>query len=564
MLVFNFVGIQVALADTAEGTKYAIATVHPLASKAGMDAFAAGGNALDAAVAAALTLGVVDAHNSGLGGGCFIVLRTADGKFHTIDGRETAPGKATRDMFLVAAKKNGKKPTDLSTTGPLAVGTPGALAAYSLAVEKYGKLTLNDTLLPAAAIAERGFQLDANYAAKLKQTTKTFQQSVYARGIFLKPDNTPFLEGELLRQPELAATYRSIAKHGTDWFYRGPHSKKTSYWMKKYGGILSKQDFDAYRAIEREPIVSTYRGYTIVGMPPPSSGGIHVAQILNILESFNLKKLHTEDPAEFTHVVAEAMKLAFADRAHWLGDSDHTNVPRGLFSKEYALTLAKKIDRSKATHIKTHGSPEDTETNFFKRTSSQERHTTHISATDAEGNWVAITATNNTTFGSKMVIPGTGLILNNEMDDFSISPGVPNAFGLIGAEANAIAPGKRPLSSMSPTIVLKDGRPVLTCGAAGGPKIITQVVLTIIRAIDLQQPLEDAIANPRFHHQWVPNRITFEKDTPNSIVQALKKRGHKTFTVKRAGITQGIIQRKANGSMKAVSDPRVSGKALAQ
>ncbi|NBP86699.1 MAG: gamma-glutamyltransferase, partial [Mycobacteriaceae bacterium] len=282
----------------------------------------------------------------------------------------------------------------------------------------------------------------------------------------------------------------------------------------------SEQDFAQYTLKKRAHLETQYRGYTILGFPPPSSGGVHIGQILNILEFFDLKSLGQGSP-DFIHVVAECMKLAFADRAFWLGDPEFTKVPRGLIDKEYARSLARRIDIRNATKVNTHSTPPDSASDVF------EKHTTHFSAADADGNWVACTATINTSYGSKVVVPGTGVVLNNEMDDFSAQPGTANFFGLVGAEANAVAPGKRPLSSMSPTIVLKNGKPILSVGAAGGPTIITQTLLAIIHTVDFGRDPADALAQPRFHQQWSPDELRIEKKFSTEVRRELERRGHK-------------------------------------
>ncbi|MCA9224759.1 MAG: gamma-glutamyltransferase, partial [Planctomycetales bacterium] len=306
----------------------------------------------------------------------------------------------------------------------------------------------------------------------------------------------------------------------------------------------------------REPLVSKYREYTIVGFPPPSSGGVHVAQMLNILEPFDVAAIADKDWAAYLHLMAETMKLAFADRAHWLGDPDFAQVPRGLVEPQYGRELAKRIQMDRTTPVRSHGQPPRAETELF------ERHTTHIAAADAAGNWVGITATINTTFGSKVVIPGTGVVMNNEMDDFSIQPGVPNAFGLIGAEANAVAPGKRPLSSMSPTIVLRGDQPILTVGAAGGPKIITQVLQTIVRRLDLDMSLYNAVASPRIHHQWSPDRLYVERELADPFVDGLTVRGHAVVRTGGAGVTQAIEYDPDRRQFLGLHDPRVPGQAM--
>lgn len=546
-----FMAPSLALAEPADAERGMVATVNPLATEAGQAALKNGGNAVDAAVAAALTLGVVDSHNSGVGGGCFILIRRADGKLIAIDGRETAPAKAHRDMFL----RDGRPDTELSQTGPLASGVPGAVAAYSLALEENGRLKLGDLLLPAAKIAEDGFALDRICASRIKEKAGVIARFEATRKILLKPDGSPYREGEILKQPDLARTYQALAKHGPDWFYRGEFAERTSAWMAGNGGFLTAEDFAAYRAKLREPLVTKYREYTIVGFPPPSSGGVHVAQMLNILEPFDLKSVYRQDRADFVHLVTEAMRPAFADRAHWLGDADFAKVPRGLVDKRYAAGISKLIDPARTGRLVTRGEPPAATTELF------EKHTTHIAAADAEGNWVGITATVNTTFGSKVIVPGLGVIMNNQMDDFSISPGVPNAFGLMGGEANAIEPGKRPLSSMSPTIVLKDERPVMTVGAAGGPKIITQALLTIVNHLDLDMPLAEAVAAPRFHHQWSPNELSVESNFPAPLVAQLREKGHVVKTTASVGVTQAIGVSDDGKTLIGVSDPRVPGKA---
>ncbi len=540
-----------AFAHTAAAEHSMIATVHPMATDAGVEVFRGSGNAVDAAVTAALTLGVVDGENSGIGGGCLILIRTADGKFTAIDGREAAPAAAHRDMFV----RDGKPLPTASQTGPLASGVPGALAAYKIALERCGTIELSQALAPGIKAASEGFEISESYAAAIRSVEHHLSEFPGSRAVFFHADGKPIAAGERLVQADLADTYRQVAEHGAEWFYRGAFAKKVGVWMVANGGILTAADFAAYEAKVREPLHSTYRGYEIIGFPPPSSGGVHVAQVLNILENFDLRAIATRDPLAATHVTAEAFKLAFADRAHWLGDADFVKVPRGLIDKEYAKELAAKIDPRRAIDVPTHGSPPNFAQDVFGR------HTTHIAAADAAGNWVAITATVNTTFGSKVIVPGTGVVLNDEMDDFSIFPGMPNAFGLVGAEHNSVEPGKRPLSSMSPTIVLDaNGKPVLTVGAAGGPKIITQVLLAIIRTLDYQQSLPEAVEGRRFHHQWRPNCVTYEKGLDDEVVEGLRDRGHNVEEVESGGRTQAIAL-DATGKLIGVADPRTTGKA---
>ena len=539
--------LALQLSQAAEKTG-AVVTVHPLATKAAEQAFKQGGNAVDATIAAALTLGVVDGFNSGIGGGCFMLIRKPDGTFVAIDGRETAPQKASRDMFL----HDGKADPDLSRTGALAIGVPGALAAYDLAIREHGNIDLAEHLGQAAAIAEKGFALDKAYLRRLGQAVKKLRQFPDSARIFLGPDGNAWPSGHSLKQPDLARSYRKIARHTADWFYRGPFALKTEEWMLANGGLISRADLAAYKARRREPVRSTYRGFEIVGFPPPSSGGVHVAQILNILETFDLRSMPPNSP-RFVHHVAEAMRLAFADRAHWLGDADFAPVPKGLASKKYASELARRIHPDKVTNVERHSTPPDADTNLFGK------HTTHFTATDSDGWWVACTATVNTTFGSGVVLPGTGIVMNNEMDDFSAQPGTPNAFGLIGAEANAVAPGKRPLSSMSPTIVLRDGKPVFTVGAAGGPTIISQAVLAIIHFIDHGMTPAKALGQARFHHQWKPNRLLVEKALGQATIDELRKMGHTVKVTDSIGAAQALGLGQAGRPFTGAADPRGRG-----
>lgn len=553
-LLFAFVVVQLSAAPVqppqvqhrGTGGKWIAATAHPLATKAAMEVFAKGGNAVDAAVAIGLTMGVVDGHNSGIGGGCFMLIRLPDGKVVALDGREMAPARAHRDMFL----HDGKAVSQWSKTGPLASGIPGSLAVYDHVLRRYGKLKLADVILPAAEIAERGFPIDPVWARKLKAVTQYVKKFPYSAAVLLKGDGSPLLAGDVMVQQDLAKTYRAIAREGIRHFYHGDFARKTAAWMKANGGLITAEDFANYRFKEREPIVTSYRGHTIYGFPPPSSGGAHVAQILNMLEGFDIAKM---SEVERIHVIIEAMKLAFADRAHWLGDADFADVPRGLVDRGYARELAGKISKMKATKVPSHGTPPRAAEDLFNK------HTTHFTAADESGLWVACTATVNTSFGSKVLIPGTGVVMNNQMDDFSAQPGVPNAFGLLGAEANAVAPGKRPLSSMSPTIVVKDGKPVMSVGAAGGPTIITQSLLAIVRRIDLGLPLEECLARPRFHHQWSPDEVRIEKRFSGSVLDELRQKGHKLSPRGDFGASQAIAW--TIKGFEGVSEPRGYGRA---
>ena len=521
----------------------AVATVHPLATQAGEAVLTKGGNAVDAAVAAALTLGVVDGHNSGIGGGCFVIIHWADGRIEAIDGREMAPAKAYRDMYL----RNGVADSELSTTGALAIGIPGSLAAYDYLLKAGGNITLAELLIPAAQLAEQGFPISRSYARRLAHTADKIRQFPDSAAILLDASKEPYPAGYRLEQKDLANTYRNIAERGISYFYNGPFSQALEKWMQANGGLVSAADFANYQFKKREPLLTQYRDYQLAGFPPPSSGGLHVAEILNMLEGFDVKALSDVDRY---HLLAETMKLAFADRAHWLGDPDFVAVPRGLIDTAYAKQLAQGINFDKAAPVAGPGTPADSEFDLFGK------HTTHIATADDDGNWVAITTTVNTSFGSKVIIPGTGVIMNNQMDDFSAQPGVQNAFGLVGAEANSIAAGKRPLSSMSPTIVLKNGEPIMTLGAAGGPTIISQVVQALVNVIDLRMPLQEALQVHRIHHQWKPDQLFIEPEMSTELRTDLRTRGHTLVERKHFGATQ-IIGRTEGGDFIAVSEPRL-------
>ncbi len=550
-LLFLLVQAHGAVADTFTGKQFAVATVNPMATDAALEIFDQGGNAVDAAIAAALTLAVVDGHNSGIGGGCLILVRTADGHLVAIDGREQAPAAATADMFIIDGTPN----TNASQVGPLASGVPGALAAYNTALDRCGTKSLADVIQPGLLAARDGFVISDQLGRVLARSVPKLEPFAGSRAVYFKEDGAVYAAGEHFVQADLARTLQNVATHGIEWFYGGEFAQRVGDWMQQNGGLMTAADFADYTAVVRKPIVSKYRGYTIVGFPPPSSGGVHVAQALNMLEGFDVQQLYEQSPTDAVHLIGEVFSRVFADRAYWLGDSDHAPVPRGLLDEQYARNLAKSIDKKRSQQVPHHGTPPLWNQDLFGR------HTTHVAAADSAGNWVAITATVNTSFGSGVVVPGTGVVLNNEMDDFSIHPGEPNAFGLIGAQNNAIAPGKRPLSSMSPTIVLAgNGEPQLTIGAAGGPKIITQVLLGIIRYIDLQQTIERAVAVPRFHHQWRPNQLGLEENMPRKWADDLVKRGHRVRTLPSAGVTQAIARDK-DGKMIAVADPRVPGKA---
>lgn len=527
----------------------AVASVHPLATRAGLQALEQGGNAIDAAVAVALTLGVVDSHNSGIGGGCFALVRLADGRILALDGREMAPAAATRDMYL----RDGEADNRLSTTGPLAVGVPGSLAVYDYLLKQAGKLSLQQLIAPAATLAEEGFPLSSASGQRLAYTAADIRRFPATAAILLNDKGRPWPVGHRLVQRDLAATYRHIGKQGIDYFYRGEFARAVGDWMQANGGILRYQDFADYVMQVREPISSRYRDYTVVGFPPPSSGGVHVAQILNMLAQFDIPAL-TE--AQRYHLLVESMRRAFADRAYFLGDPDFVPVPRGLVDPGYAAQQAESIRLDKVSGPVEHGMPPGAAIDIFGK------HTTHISTADRFGNWVAITTTVNTSFGSKVIVPGTGVILNNQMDDFSIQPGVPNAFGLVGNEANSVQARKRPLSSMSPTLVFRDGKPVMSLGAAGGPTIITQVVQALVNMIDLDMTPQQALAAPRVHHQWRPDMTFTEQSLPLAVQQSLQAMGH-TLSIRPYSGTS-VVVRAGESGFEAATEPRLVNRNLPQ
>lgn len=538
----------------AHGDQGAVATVSPLASQAAMAAYERGGNAMDAAIAASLMLSVVDGFNSGIGGGCLALVRRPSGEVYAIDGREKAPEQARPEMFF----RDGKPSPQLSQIGPLAAGVPGLLAALHRMAESSGVISWNAALLDAAQVAEDGFSIDANYARRLASVAKQLKQFPESARILLDSSGNPRKSGERLQQPDLASTLRRIANGGVEWFYQGEFAERTAKFLRSQGGVMSHSDFANYHTVLREPIRTGYRNRQVVGFPPPSSGGIHVCQMLGMLEHYDVRSIFSESEARGRHLLLEVMKRAMADRAHWLGDADFTSVPRGLIDKDYLKQRARSIDLNRATIVASHGQPPRKNIDLFGRGG----HTTHLTTADRDGNVVALTQTVNTTFGCKMIVPGTGVVLNNEMDDFSIAPGVRNAFGLVGSKANLIAPGKRPLSSMSPTLVLDDSNhPVISCGAAGGPKIITTALQILVRVLDLEETIDQAIAAPRTHHQWSPDQAVCEQTVSDEVCDSLESRGHQISRIRSAAVAQGL---EFDGeTITVASDPRVPSSAMA-
>lgn len=522
-----------------------VASVDAMATRVGVEILRQGGNAVDAAVAVGFALAVTHPQAGNLGGGGFMLLRTASGRATAIDFREMAPGHASRDMFL---DKQGNADSKLSLTSHLASGTPGTVAGLALATQKYGTLPLSTLLAPAIKLAREGIPVNDALADDLK----TYGKEVLithpnSKAIFYKPDGTPWQKGDRLVQKNLAHSLQLIARQGPDAFYKGEIADEIAGEMAQHGGLISKADLAAYRAVERTPVSGTYRGYEVFSMPPPSSGGIHIVQILNILENFDLAKMGFGS-ADAMQVMAEAEKYAYADRSEYLGDPDFVKVPwQALTSKAYAKTLAQQIDVAKArpsSEIKP-GKLEPYESN----------QTTHFSVVDKQGNAVAVTYTLNTYFGSGIVAGNSGILMNNEMDDFSAKPGTPNVYGLVGGEANAVQPAKRPLSSMSPTIVAKGGKTWLVTGSPGGSRIITTVLQMVVNSIDFGMNVAEATNAPRFHHQWLPDQLRVEKGFSPDTLRLLENKGQHVKVLPSMGSTQSIMIG-PDGMLYGASDPR--------
>lgn len=525
----------------------AIASAHPLATQAGMEVLGAGGNAFDAAVAVSAALAVVEPYSSGLGGGGFWLLhRESDGFDVMVDGREKAPLAATRKMYL---DSSGNVVPGLSVDGALAAGIPGEPAALVHIAERYGRLPLKRSLAPAIRLARDGFPVDEHYRRMAGFRLAALQDDEAAAGIFLADDEVP-AAGIRILQPELAETLESVARYGRAGFYQGPVAERLVAGVRAAGGIWTAADLEQYRVVERQPVQFEYRGMRVTSVAPPSSGGVALATLLNILAGFKLDEL---DEASRTHVIIEAMRRAYRDRAEFLGDADFVAVPvERLTSLEHAQQLRKSIRLEQAT------SSAD-----LQGVASRQggRDTTHFSILDGEGNRVAATLSINYPFGACVVPPGTGVLLNDEMDDFSAKPGVPNVYGLVGAEANSIAAGKRPLSSMSPTFVeTADGVAIL--GTPGGSRIITMVLLAILDLADGKLPAS-WVALPRFHHQYLPDVVQYEPGAFDAaLIEALEKRGHTLKPLNSGyGNMQAIYQDRKTGRVYAVSDPRAGGEA---
>ena len=524
-----------------------VATSHTLATEVALDVLRDGGNAVDAAVTAGFALAVTQPRSGNIGGGGFMLISKGDGSEpEAIDYREKAPAAATEAMFQ---DESGNVVRDRSRFTHLAAGVPGTVAGLALALERYGTISLKQALAPAIRLAREGFIVPQRFTEGLEQARERLERWPATLATFYRADGSAWQPGERFHQPELADTLQRIADHGVKGFYEGKTARLIADEMARYGGLITLEDLKDYRPEVRTPVHGTYRGYDIFSMSPPSSGGTHIVQILNILEGFPMADFG-HNSADAIHYMAEAMKLAYADRSKYLGDTDYVDVPlEGLTSKGYAEELRKTINPEKArpaSEIKP-GQPAAWES----------PETTHFSVVDKWGNAVSNTYTINFSYGSGITVEGAGFLLNNEMDDFSAKPGVPNAYGLIGGEANKVEPGKRMLSSMSPTIVKKNGRNVLVTGSPGGSRIITTTLQVILNVIDHGMNIQTAVSVPRMHHQWLPDEIRIEQGISSDTIRLLEERGHTVVRGSAMGAIQSIMVGK-DGTLYGGADPRRS------
>ncbi|MEO1855266.1 MULTISPECIES: gamma-glutamyltransferase [Chromohalobacter] len=522
------------------------ATSHYLASQIARDVMQDGGNAVDAAVTAGFALAVTQPRSGNIGGGGFMLISDEDsGKVVAIDYREKAPAAAFETMFQNDA---GEAVPELSRYTHNASGVPGTVAGLALALDEYGTLSLAEALAPAIDLAENGFALPQRFVEGIEQASERFEQWPASRAKFFKPDGSRYQVGDTYRQPALAATLKRIAEHGPREFYEGETAELIAAEMEKHGGLMTAEDLADYRPAIREPVHGTYRGYDVYAMSPPSSGGAHIVQMLNILEGYDIGAMGFNS-ARTIHVMAEAMKRAYADRAEYLGDTDFVDVPlAGITSKAYADALREQIDLGRATPSDSiaAGDPLPYESN----------ETTHFSIADDSGLAVSNTYTLNFSYGSGIVVDGAGFLLNNEMDDFSAKPGTPNAYGLIGGEANKIEPEKRMLSSMTPTIVKKDGKNVLVTGSPGGSRIITTTLQVVMNVIDHGMNVQSAVSVPRIHHQWLPDEIRIEEGISPDTIGLLESMGHTVSQQAAMGAAQSVLIE--DGRFYGGADPRRS------
>jgi len=540
--------------EETHGRTGMVASRSAIASAVGATMMRDGGNAIDAAVATGFALAVVYPSAGNLGGGGLMVIRLADGTVVTNDHRERAPAGATRDMFLDA---NGDVVPGLSTESHLAAGVPGTVAGLLDVLERYGTKSRKEVLAPAIRLAKYGFFLNYDLATDIAAEKDGFAKDAGSADVFLKKKGGTYAEGERFVQRDLAKTLERIAKEGRDGFYAGSTADLIVEEMQRGRGLITAQDLADYRSVWREPIRGTYRGYEILSMPPPSSGGVLLVQMLNMLEPYDVAAMGYGS-ADAIHLMIEAERRAYADRAEHLGDTDFYSVPVArLIDKAYARERFADFDPARASRSSAIGPGAP---------AAESLETTHVSAMDAKGNAVAYTTTLNLSYGSKIVVDGAGFLLNNEMDDFSAKENAPNAYGLLGRAANAIEPGKRMLSSMTPTIVLgRDGQPLLVTGSPGGSTIITTVLQVVVNVLDHGMSLSDAVGMPRFHHQWQPDRVIYEKYgiAPDAL-SILKARGHEGLTVMTfgRGIGDANSVMRVGDELLGMGDPRNAGGAV--
>jgi gamma-glutamyltranspeptidase / glutathione hydrolase len=558
-LLSTFIAVCVVLRLGAGASKAPVRSTHGMvvstevrASRAGVEILKQGGNAVDAAVAVGFMLAVTHPSAGNLGGGGFMMIRMSKtGETVAVDYREMAPAGASRSMYL---DKEGNTTPEASTVGYRAIAVPGTVAGLSLALEKYGTMRLPQVMAPSIELARAGLELSYFESESLKSARKLLSRFPETMRLYLR-DGNYYSEGETFVQPDLARCLELIARNGPREFYEGSIAQLIVKDMQAHGGLITVDDLKAYRSTVRKPIEGTYRGYRIFSMPPPSSGGIALVEMLNILEAYPLAD-YGQGASRTLHLLAEAMKRAFADRAEYLGDPDFVRIPiAGLISKRYAAERRATIDPFLASDSSKlgYGKPGDYES----------EQTTHFSIVDAAGNVVANTYTLNGGYGSGVTIPGTGILMNNEMDDFSSRPGAPNAYGLVHGEANSIAPRKRPLSAMAPTIVVKDDKPLLVLGSPGGPTIINTVLQTLINTIDFRLTVQEAVDAPRIHHQWMPDKLVIERiGFAQDVMDALKARGHSLELRRSIGDCHAIMIDSKTGVRLGAADPRMDGVAI--
>ena len=542
LIIISFLGIQVWAKDPVRAKNGMVVTSDKIATEVGVRILRKGGNAVDAAVAVGFALAVTYPYAGNLGGGGFMVIHTSSGKDITIDFREKAPLSASRNMYL---DKEGNVIPEMSRFGWSSAGVPGTVAGLIMALEKYGTMKLKDVIEPAIELAENGFPVTYKFAESVNAYNADFNKFESSKKIFTRGGEF-IKENELFVQKDLAHTLRLIQEEGAEGFYEGEVARLISEQSKEYGGFISLNDLKDYKPVEREPVKGNFRGYEIVSMPPPASGGVCIIEALNIIENYNISK-EEWGSSKYIKILADALKYVYYDRAKYLGDPDFVKMPlERLLSKEFGREIYRKIEEKQFPH--------ETFKNEY-----ESNETTHYSVADSKGNAVSTTYTINSAFGSKVVVEGAGFLMNNEMDDFSAKPGVPNQFQLIGSEANSIQPGKRMLSSMSPVIVLKEGKPYLITGSPGGSTIITSVLQVILNVLEFGMNVRDAVEMPRIHHQYLPDMIDYERfgmtmDVKNNLV----KDGEKIGEIKKLGIVESILIDN-EGIFWGAADPRGTG-----